>query len=150
MTNQEILKDYLSLIYKKDSRQEKCDIKIKDYIILRSTGMGDTIHYLTSGLSLFLPWSWISIFKGLFYYSGDQILYSGESIDTIEEFIRLSVILQSYPLGQVSKVNGDKFLDTLGDLCNIGTGEFREYMLKTYDIKVEPFEYDSLKKKIII
>ena len=149
--NIEILDTYLKLGYKECLRQ---NIGIKDkellpFIINRSSYTGETIYYLKTGASLFIPWDWIDLFRGLFYYEGDLVLRNTSS-DYYEKFIRLFTNLQSYPIDQCTKIDGENYLEILGDVCNLGTEKFRDFLKLTYDLSYEPLEYRSLSKNFTI
>lgn len=129
--NVDLLLEYLSLGYKVGNRS----IGLKDKLInpttlLRSTKEGDTIYYLTSGNSLFIPYHWIDLFDGLYLYNGDQILftpYLGK--DYMEDFIYVWM-----------KFEKEKSLDSLTDLCILGTEKFRTWIKDTYKVKFYPFK----------
>ena len=128
--NVEILEEYIGLGYTKSKRMGLVDKALNSTTILRKQADGDTVYYLTSGDSLFIPYQWIDLFEGLYLYNGDKILfkpYYGK--DYMEDFIYTWM-----------KYEKEESLEILTDLCIIGTGKFREWMKERYKIRFNPFE----------
>lgn len=151
--NIEILDTYLKLGYRECPRRYYTDLLDKELcaslIFIRSTYYGDYIYYLQSGSSLFIPWEWINLFKGLWYYEGELIDRNTENT-YFEKFIRYFTTLQSFPIDHCTKIDGIKYLEVLGDICNLGTKKFRELLKKEYDLVYDPLEYKSLTNKYTI
>jgi hypothetical protein len=151
MRNIEIFENFMNLGYSKSNRLNRLrDSVISELIILRSTFTGDTIYYLQTGCSLFIPGDWMELFKSLYVHSGDQILYKKEPRDSdyYDNIIYLNIKLINILTG--SKIDGNKFLDTLGDVSNLGTEKFRKMLKNKYDLYIEPFEYRSIEKTLEI
>lgn len=151
MKNIEIFENFMNLGYSKSNRLNRLrDSVISELIILRSTFTGDTIHYLQTGCSLFIPGDWMELFKSLYVHSGDQILYKKEPCDNdyYDNIIYLNIKLINLLTG--SKIDGNRFLDTLGDVSNLGTEKFRKMLKNKYDLYIEPFEYRSIAKTLEI
>lgn len=151
MRNIEIFEDFINLGYNKSTRLNRLrDRVVSELIILRSTFAGDTVYYLQTGCSLFIPGDWMELFKSLYVHSGDRILYKKEPEDNnyYDSIIYLNIKLINILTG--SKIDGDKFLDTLGDISNLGTNKFRKMLKNKYDLYIEPFEYRSTTKTLEI
>lgn len=151
MTGKEIFKNYMDLSYSPGLRLtgKVKDIVLGGLVILRTEWIGSTVHYLQDGSSLFIPWTWMDLFTGLWVHSGDQILYNSrqEAWDSgyEEAFIRLFTELIDFTQG-AKQVDGEEFLDILSDICILKTEEFRKMLREKYSIVAEPFEYRSLHK----
>lgn len=137
MNNDELFATFLELEYRpKNPPVGIRDYVLKDRIILRQSVEGYSVLYLSSGASLKIPWKWTDLFLGLYYWGGDEIDWRGQ-----KDFISLMTKLQTYHLGSFQKVNGEGYLGTLGDICAIGTGDFRKKYSK---LSLPPFEWKGL------
>ena len=150
MKNLEMFNNFIGLGYKKGIRRDKLiDMPVRNFIILRTTWPGKTIYYLDSGNSLFIPWEWIDLFTSFYIHSGSEVLYFDQPEEAYEGyfecFIWLCTDLMKY-FGP-SKIEGDGFLDTLGNICNLGTEKFRE---RYKNLDLEPFVYKSKRKTFTI
>lgn len=136
-----IFDSYMYLGYTKGLRPKGLkDFTLGGLTILRITESSWTIHYLKDGSRLEIPWPWIDLFEGLNVHSGDQVLHQKPE-GKLEEFIFLMTSL----IG-----SGYEILEILEKVCQIGTGEFREYVRNKHNIHLDPFTYKSLTKTIEI
>lgn len=128
--NTTTLVEYLNLGYTPGHRDSRLtDKMLNPTTLLRSTEEGDTVYYLTSGDTLFIPYRWIDLFEGLYLYGGNLILfkpYYGK--DYMEDFIQVWM-----------KYEKDRSLDGITDLCILGTGKFRDWLSKEHGIELGPF-----------
>lgn len=136
----QLLLDFLELDYdeKKFGPDRAKDIVLGDLIVSRLDFSGYTVNYLFSGASLFIPWAWMDLFDKFNVHSGHQIL-GMRIMNNLDKFIYLMTDLQQ-------KIMANLFvLEILGDICNIGTKEFRETIRP-----FPPFEYSSRTRQIEI
>ena len=137
----DIVKEFLDLGYKeKNSPQSPSDMRIGDLVIGRLNKEGYLIYYLHSGTSILIPWKWIDFFGQLFIHSGHKILnknYNKE--DKFESLVYLMTKLQE------KLMTRNNILETIGQICEIGTSEFR----KEYP-EFPPIQYSSRIKQIEI
>lgn len=147
----ELFKDFMSLGYVEGQRQGTLkDVALTSTVFLRKEYLGDTIHYLDDGSSLFIPWVWCDIFHQFYIYSGcDDAGYSKACCnerDKLGRFIALSTKAQMYISGVLSEVDGSEYLETMGCICDMGTAQFRKWISEKYGIRMMPFEYRSIKR----
>lgn len=142
MEQQQSLKEYLYLEFtdKPRTKLQRYDKILKPLILLRESCLGDTIHYLYNGSSLFIPWKWINIFSGFSVYSGDKVIYGEEG------FIKNNVLFQTY----LCRGDGEKALTVLSEICDTGTSEFREWIKTDIGIELDPFIFRSIDKELEI
>lgn len=136
-----IVEEFLDLEYKeKDPPQNPSDMKIKNLVIGRLNKKGYLIYYLHSGTSILIPWKWIDFFGQLFVHSGHKILnkdYNKEN--KFENLVYLMTKLQERLMTR------NNILEIVGQICKIGTAEFR----KDYPM-FPPIQYFSRIKQIEI
>lgn len=132
------------------------DYLVTDYIILRVNTSGYNILYLYTGSSVFIPWKLIDVFTSLDIHSGDKLINSyincKETIEN-ESLIRfgyLMINLVHYLNGRCSIIDGDKLLETLGEISVIGTKKFRDWYFLKYGEELSPIIYNSLDERIEI
>jgi len=144
MKNCEIFEEFLKLEYKPSQPPTTLrDTVLNDFELLRRTSEGYTVYYLNTGSSLFIPWKWIDLFLGFYYYAGERV---SESDDKLDQFIFLMTVLQCFHIGSYSRLDGDRYLDILGDICKLGTKKF----ISSFSINLPPIEYRSLKLNLDI
>ena len=131
---EDILVEYLSLGYSKPELRvfELVDKMIEPTILKRSTKEGDTIHYLATGNSLFIPYMWIDIFDGLYLYDGNKILSMGKPIVS-------ESALEAFIWGWMS-YERSRSLEDLFYICKIGTEDPRKWFRERYELKLNPFK----------
>lgn len=137
----EILREFLDLEYKeKNPPQKLSDMEINNLVVGRLNKNGYLIYYLHSGTSILIPWRWIDFFGQLFVHSGHKILNKDyDKMDEVENLIYLMTKLQE------KLMTRNNILETVGQICKIGTVEFR----KEYPI-FPPIQYSSRIKQIEI
>lgn len=153
-TIKDIFSDFYRLSYKDSPStftQGFNDYFISTYIILRKCESGDYIYYLTTGSSIYIPIDWINIFSALEVYDGNRILkgYYQNSDDKISELCYLMTNLIYLINSLVVKKTGNDILNTLEKICVIGTGDFRNWVVKEFNLILPQFEYRSLEEDII-
>lgn len=151
----EIFNEFYKLSYSASLENNKSlppfsDHIVTDYVILRIMSTGYTIYYLYNGSFIFIPEKWIDIFSSLDTHSGDRVVDSylncREIIenDSLIRFGVLMINLVHYINGRLSKIDGDKLLETLGELSVIGTKKFRDWCSSEFGLNLDPIEYRSL------
>jgi len=137
----ELVEEFLELEYKeKGFSQRPSDVEIENLVIGRLDKRGYLIYYLHSGTSILIPWKWIDFFGQLFVHSGHKILtknYNKE--DEFECFVYWMTKLQEKLMIR------NNILETIGQICKIGTSKFR----KEYP-EFSPIQYSSRIKQIEI
>lgn len=136
-----IVEEFLKLEYKKkNSSQRPSDIEIENLVIGRLNKHGYLVYYLHSGTSILIPWIWIDFFGQLFVHSGHKILKKNyNKKDKFECFVYWMTKLQE------NLMTRNNILETIGQICKIGTTEFR----KEYP-EFLPIQYSSRIKQIEI
>lgn len=146
----------MNLSYCPTSRPNRLkDIKISDYIIARLFPNGCKIIYLFNGSSLFIPWSWLDLFTTFNMHSGDKIYHLSklndlENLDNIDKILLLFSKLSYSIDSNLSRINGDEFLEILGEIGTTGTHVFRDWCKDEFKINLDPLEYVSLDKNLEI
>ncbi len=142
MKLEKLLREFMKLGYveKPCGPSNEIDTLLDTFIIGREKKSGYLIYYLFSGASLEIPWKWIDLFGQFFVHSYHRIINGGVEIeDSLDEFIfKMTKLQQNF-------MTKKKILETVGDICELGTKEFRE--------KVAPFppiEFQSLSKQVEI
>lgn len=146
---EDIFTEFMNLYYTSSGSKSKTlkDIPLKPGIIVRVTENNYTIHYLTNGNYIRIPWEYVDLFSSLNTYAGDRILNDRmEECTAVNKLIRHFIILLKY----LSVGNGDLFLYTLAEICEIGTKDFRDWYNIKFNKKLNPIEIFSLDKNIII
>jgi hypothetical protein len=144
-----IFTEFMNLYYTSTGNRPKelKDIPIKPGIIVRVTDNDYTIHYLTNGNYIRIPWEYIDLFSSLNTYAGDRILHDRmEECTPANKFIKHFVLLTKY----LSLGNGDLFLYTLAEICDLGTKDFRDWYNIKFNKNLNPIEFFSPDKNIII
>lgn len=148
----ELFKEFMELSYYPGKREKGLrDIDVMDYVIARVTEEGCRIIYIYSGASVLIPWGWIDLFSALNVHSGNRILNIGNpENDDITEFGILFTTFVIYLDKQLSGVNGSELLDILGDISDMGTSKFREWLKSEFSLTLEPLIYTSPEQNITI
>ncbi len=141
----EIFKEYLTLSYEpRESFITLRDLDLGNYIIARETRRGYSIFYLFNGSRVEIDWEWINLFNGFSIWKGDRDL---EAEDSLENFILcFSHLVDAL---STSKPDSDT-LEVLGDICQLGTKRFKEWLKEEgffeVEEKLKPIEFISLEK----
>lgn len=137
----DIVKEFFDLEYKEKSPSKRVsDMEIGNLVVGRLDKNGYLIYYLHSGSSILIPWKWIDFFGQLFVHSGHKILnrdYNKE--DKFESLVYWMTKLQEKLMIR------NNILEVIGQICEIGTNEFR----KEYSDFL-PIQYSSRIKQIEI
>ena len=148
-----VFEDFMALGYIEGNNPWKTkvkDISLGNLIVLRQGRRGISVNYLYDGSRLLIPFAWHDLWQSFYVHSGNRILFQNEenalqedSLPYVERMILLNTKFQQL---LAIKGPGKDILDILGDICTLGTGEFR----KTYNLKIEPFKYTSLRMELKI
>ena len=155
-TLKDIFYEYINLSYCPGTRFNKLkDLKISEYIIARLFSNGCRIIYLFNGSSIFIPWRWLDLFSSFNTHSGDKISYienlvNLEDLSNIEQVILLFSKLSYFLDRNLSRINGEDFLEVLGEIGTTGTRVFRDWCNNEFKIELDPLEYISLDKNFEI
>lgn len=122
------------------------DVLISEYILGRLTESGMQIIWLASGNKLKIPWEYIDIFSSLNTLSGEQIMYRGLPEDSVDKQIYWFVLL----INQFNWGKGKNFLDTLSNICEQGTSDFRKWFEEEFNQKLRPLEMVTADKTMLI
>lgn len=142
-----LVQEFMAIGYSREKRMSGLeDIIISEYTIGRLTESGLLVIWLVSGNKLKIPWEYIDIFSSLNTVSGEQILYRGLSEDPAEKIIYWFVLL----INQLNWGKGKKFLDTLSNICELGTKDLREWFEKEFGEKLRPLEMVTIDSTLII
>ena len=138
----DLFSEYYSLSYYPGQKPRSTkDIRVKDYMILRTSGEGWNILNLWNGTSILIDHKLIDFFIGLNIWGGARFI-GLEPEDKVERFIQQLLIL----VGTAERRDMEKFLMVLGDLLGTGTTEFREWVNSETGEKFSPIEINSLDK----
>ena len=124
------------------------DIILGDYIIARVSSSGILIIWLVNGNKVKIPWEWLDIFTSFNAIHGERVLWLNKSEvnDKIDEIIyKFTLLVNQFNWGK-----GKEFLETLADICSIGTSEFREWFNTESGEKLRPIELSMVENTIII
>lgn len=147
---EQVFYEFMNLAYNKraEMRIEQGDILLKGGIIARCSDSGIKVHYLTNGNSIHIPKEWLNIFDQFNTHSGERVLYinSLENLNDVSyiiyKFLRLIIYFETK--------NGEKFLNTLGDICTTKTKGFRDWFEEKFETTLRPIEFSSLDKTVSI
>lgn len=144
----ELFSEFMILSYEPGNKYNNLrDILIKPpYTIVRLDGQDCKIIYMHSGLSITIPWKWIDVFTSYnvkYGYRAISIKPSEENIDRlIYNFLMFITFLDNR--------RGDEFLNSLYNICRIGTKEFRKMSIDEFGEKFDPISFDSLDNHLTI
>lgn len=148
MTQKELFSQFLKITVPSplDLSREK-DIVVGDFIIARLNSDGCCIHYLKKGDKLEIPKEWLDLFSSFNVHSGAQCIHlkdkGGDAIDKVIYYMLLTITY-------LDLERKDGLLNLLGQIGEIGTGDFRAWVKEEFDIELKPFLYTSLYKIIEI
>ena len=107
------------------------DIILGDYIIARVSSSGILIIWLVNGNKVKIPWEWLDIFTSFNAIHGERVLWLNKS--EVNDWGK-----------------GKEFLETLADICSIGTSEFREWFNTESGEKLRPIELSMVDNTITL
>ena len=144
----ELFKEFIQISYNPDFtwHSDLRDLSIGSGAIARVGNSGIKVHYLTSGSRITIPKEYILLFEQLNVSYGDRILYINRlnKKDTISKFIYKFLRLLLY----LNASRGKDFIDTLLEICEIGSQEFRDWVWSNFKINLRPLEFNSLEKDL--
>ena len=124
------------------------DIILGEYIIARITSSGITVIWLVNGNRLKIPWEWVDLFSSLNTIYGERIMWKreGSDDDKIDRIIyKFTLLINQFNWGK-----GEDFLNTLADICSLGTSEFIEWHNTESGEKLKPLELMTAEETIKI
>ena len=124
------------------------DVILGNYIIARISYSGITVIWLANGNKLKIPWEWVDLFSSLNTIYGDQILWNRdkEGLDRVDRIICKFTLL----INQFNWNKGEDFLNTLADICDLGTKDFIEWYYTESGEKLEPIKLITANETIKI
>ena len=146
MKTKDVFREFMILEYYPGQKPKGIkDTFLKMYTINRISREGWNIISFYNGTTIYIPWTWIDIFKSLNIWGGYKVL-SSESVDkidiTILNFLKL--------VGAQETEKSGIFLEVLSDICKTGTTIFREWIKKEFKMIINPLEFTSLDKYKLI
>lgn len=132
-------------------RQE--DIPVTDFTIVRYSEESITIHFLYNGSSLVFPRVWGNIFSSFNVYLGDRIDYINTDLNSLDIVDKTILILTKIFIVLDKKLNntqGVDLLNLLGELCDLRTDIFSEWIEKEHNLRLNPIKLFTINSTIQI
>jgi hypothetical protein len=143
-----ILDEFINLSYSKNNIiQKEGDIYLGNYILLRMRKSSWCVHFLTSGSSLDIPISYISLFSELdVYHRGNifssSVVHNGKLEDFVYHMLSFVHFIQSKDF--------EKSIEHLDYVTKIGTKDFRDFIKQRIGMNFGEIYYNSINSSIYL
>lgn len=155
----DIFREFYMLSYYRDEAGFP-ELQFKDstispsrYIIFRQSEEGYYIHYLTCGNTLYIPFPWVKLISSLSVYAYDRITHNPVTPKDNTEWMCHYLLFLFNRLNTLDVI-GDRteteITQTLERMVAIGTKNFRDWVLKDFNLSLPPLEFRFLEDTIKI
>jgi hypothetical protein len=139
----QLLQEFIQLGYQetKNGPEKDIDRQIGELTVGRMNSSGYLVYYLYSGTSLLIPWKWIDLFQKFSENHGNRVLHEKQK-NIQDDPSKIIYLMTRFCQNFIEKADA---LNTLGDICEIGTKELRKIFPE-----LPPFEYSDVNRQIEI